>query len=105
MEFRRENHLLECDVCGCLIVSEMGKFMNGCNCIKCGPAEDDHGRKTGVDLDLCDVCYWRKRAEIAIHGLRSVVEHGRIAGGNLSKLSTFVAIAEFALEKVDGGSL
>lgn len=20
-----------------------------------------HGRKHGVDLDLCDVCYWRKR--------------------------------------------
>lgn len=24
-----------------------------------------HGRETGVDLDLCDVCYWRKRAEEA----------------------------------------
>ena len=22
----------------------------------------DHGRTDGVDLDLCDVCYWRKRA-------------------------------------------
>ena len=22
-----------------------------------------HGREEGVDLDLCDVCYWRKRAE------------------------------------------
>ena len=22
-----------------------------------------HGREKGVDLDLCDVCYWRKRAE------------------------------------------
>lgn len=21
-----------------------------------------HGRTEGVDLDLCDVCYWRKRA-------------------------------------------
>ena len=21
-----------------------------------------HGRKDGVDLDLCDVCYWRKRS-------------------------------------------
>jgi len=21
-----------------------------------------HGREAGVDLDLCDVCYWRKRA-------------------------------------------
>ena len=25
----------------------------------------DHGRTEGVDLDLCDVCYWRKRAESA----------------------------------------
>ena len=86
---------------GVLNVFEMGQFMNGCNCSTCGPAEDYHGRKPGVDLDLCDACYWRKRAEIAIHGLRSVVDHGRIAGGNMSKLSTFVAIAEFALEKVD----
>ena len=23
----------------------------------------DHGRTEGADLDLCDVCYWRKRAE------------------------------------------
>ena len=23
-----------------------------------------HGRIAGVDLDLCDVCYWRKRAEV-----------------------------------------
>ena len=25
----------------------------------------DHGRTEGADLDLCDVCYWRKRAESA----------------------------------------
>ena len=25
----------------------------------------DHGRTDGVDLDFCDVCYWRKRAESA----------------------------------------
>ncbi len=23
---------------------------------------EHHGRVAGVDLDLCDVCYWRKRA-------------------------------------------
>ena len=23
----------------------------------------DHGRTEGADLDLCDVCYWRKRAQ------------------------------------------
>ena len=25
-----------------------------------------HGREAGVDLDLCDVCYWRKRAETSL---------------------------------------
>ena len=25
-----------------------------------------HGREAGVDLDLCDVCYWRKRAEASV---------------------------------------
>lgn len=35
-------------------------------CERCGsyainPAS--HGRDPNVDLDLCDVCYWRKRAE------------------------------------------
>lgn len=26
-----------------------------------------HGREAGVDLNLCDVCYWRKKAELASH--------------------------------------
>ena len=25
-----------------------------------------HGREAGVDLDVCDVCYWRKRAEASV---------------------------------------
>ena len=35
-------------------------------CARCGSqAINDHlhGREKGKDLDLCDVCYWRKRAE------------------------------------------
>lgn len=34
-------------------------------CIKCGSFAINshlHGRQPDVDLDLCDVCYWRKRA-------------------------------------------
>ena len=34
-------------------------------CIKCRSFAinpNHHGREEGVDLDLCDVCYWRKRA-------------------------------------------
>ncbi len=36
-------------------------------CKKCGSFAvnpDLHGREPGVDLDLCDVCYWRARAEL-----------------------------------------
>lgn len=36
------------------------------NCKRCGSYainQHCHGREAGVDLDLCDVCYWRKRAE------------------------------------------
>jgi len=36
------------------------------NCKNCGSYAINprlHGRQKGVDLDLCDVCYWRKRAE------------------------------------------
>jgi len=35
-------------------------------CKRCGSHAinpSHHGREPGVDLDLCDVCYWRKRAE------------------------------------------
>lgn len=38
------------------------------NCKICGSYAinpDLHGREPSDDLDLCDVCYWRKRAEIA----------------------------------------
>lgn len=36
-------------------------------CTKCGSYAINqhlHGRENGIDLDLCDVCYWRKRAEL-----------------------------------------
>jgi len=39
----------------------------GKNRCKCGSyAINPHlyGREKGVDTDLCDVCYWRKRAEV-----------------------------------------
>ena len=35
----------------------------GCGSYAVNP--EHHGRTYGVDLDLCDVCYWRKRAESA----------------------------------------
>jgi len=36
-------------------------------CIDCGSMAINphiHGREPGIDLDLCDVCYWRKRAKV-----------------------------------------
>jgi len=27
--------------------------------------QTSHGREAGVDTHLCDVCYWRTRAELA----------------------------------------
>lgn len=34
-------------------------------CCKCGSQAINHGlhRRDGSDGDLCDVCYWRKRAD------------------------------------------
>ena len=35
-------------------------------CQQCGSAainDSLHGRQKGIDLDYCDVCYWRFRAE------------------------------------------
>ena len=35
-------------------------------CKRCGSMAinpSHHGREPGVDLDLCDVCYWRNRYE------------------------------------------
>jgi hypothetical protein len=38
------------------------------SCTRCGSYAINpaiHGRTKGADLDLCDVCYWRKRAEVS----------------------------------------
>ena len=41
-----------------------------------------YGREAGVDLDLCDVCYWRKRADIVVALL------GTVAGLPVADYST-----------------
>jgi len=36
-------------------------------CTRCGSYAinpDSHGRNSSADLDLCDLCYWRKRADV-----------------------------------------
>lgn len=38
-------------------------------CTQCGSSAINpgtHGRDAATDLDLCDVCYWRKRAYVAM---------------------------------------
>jgi len=37
--------------------------MKPCPCGSYAINPSHHGRDPKVDLDLCDVCYWRKRAE------------------------------------------
>lgn len=39
--------------------------MNQCKCGSHAINPHCHGRESGVDLNLCDVCYWRTRAEAA----------------------------------------
>jgi len=37
--------------------------MMRCKCGSYAVNPNHHGRKSGVDEDKCDVCYWRTRAE------------------------------------------
>lgn len=43
-----------------------------------------HGRTEAVDLDLCDVCYWRSRAEAQAEELKALrgylLEEHRVGG-------------------------
>ena len=50
-------------------------------CNRCGSRAINphmHGRKKGADLELCDVCYWRKRTEELLEvaeAMKLYVEH------------------------------
>jgi len=47
-------------------------------CKRCGSYainHHSHGRD-GNDPDLCDVCYWRKRAEVSHDALQQIIEWG-----------------------------
>ena len=53
---------------------------------KCGSGainDGKRGRDPGVDLHLCDVCYWRKRAERAEAALKEAWK----AAGMLEKMA------------------
>lgn len=50
------------------------------NCKRCGSYAinvNSHGRDN-EDTDLCDVCYWRKRAELAITQSKALIEVARM---------------------------
>ena len=36
------------------------------------------GRDEGVDLDLCDVCYWRKRSEYSANFIKKAREESEL---------------------------
>lgn len=58
---------------------------------------EEHGREAGKDLDLCDVCYWRKRAQ------GPIVEHWDINGGPVITEYDFDgATVTATIEDVDG---
>ena len=47
-----------------------------------------HGRKENVDIDLCDVCYWRKRAiddinDYLVDFLDSIRDYERESDGKI----------------------
>ena len=54
-----------------------------------------HGRDPGVDLDLCDVCYWRKRApawqsiETAPKGRKLIVGYHNTHGNWRTIMATY----------------
>ena len=53
---------ITCPHCG----GEIGGGEEMTQCKHCGSFAINpghHGRREGVDLDLCDVCYWRSRME------------------------------------------
>jgi hypothetical protein len=59
------------------------------SCTHCGsyainPAS--HGRKKDADLDLCDVCYWRKRAEVSEFDLlqKKLYDTGLVLSGPMA---------------------
>lgn len=70
----------------------------------------DHGRLPDVDLDLCDVCYWRVRAEVlprvldrlAASELRAVEYGDRIveAGGADMNRGQFLRMNTLVIERV-----
>lgn len=57
-----------------------------------------HGRESGVDLDLCDVCYWRKRAENKVDPQSLVRSYGAHKDGKahywLSSEKAFNALCD-----------
>lgn len=52
--------------------------MNRCKCGSYAINHHLHGRN-GSDLDLCDVCYWRKRAATAAQEVEHLLETIRAA--------------------------
>lgn len=84
-------------------------------CIQCGSYAINphlHGRD-GTDLDLCDVCYWRKRAMITAAVLKEVrkeIKHNAVIvedppafrRGHSLGIKTAVAIIDAKIKELEG---
>lgn len=76
-------------------------FKPGCS--ECGSFAINHqchGRD-GADGHLCDVCYWRTRAEIALRALQRIAAYPETREQELSSRSMY-CIAKEALDDVKG---
>ena len=65
-----------------------------------------HGREEGVDLDLCDVCYWIKRAQQRdelLAALESLIDMD-VSYNRGPKVETAVENARLIIAKVKGGA-
>jgi hypothetical protein len=95
----------------------LNKWTNCCpslirnSCNRCGSFAINphtHGRQAGEDLDLCDVCYWRKRYEDLGSNLvkklnaeeRDSEEKLREAGDTNSRYSLFHSARRSVLREV-----
>ncbi len=75
-------------------------------CIRCGSFAINptmHGRTPSESLDLCDVCYWRKRAEDGRKLVVKVIDgHVQVNLEDLKECREFIdAVNEFSVEDIE----
>lgn len=90
--------------------------MNTCKiCGSYAINDSQNGRTRGVDLDLCDVCYWRQRATDMIRNYRlllifasdvhDIAENGMIDSELLAMRGVSALVADDWMEMVDSTAI